>query len=91
VTNPILVWFGRFRSKRKRLVYAATARCVCGAGLAFDPCGESGKALGHWACSLVLLGAPAAEHCLSIPFTSQTIMPENAAGALGQTTRPIDT
>ena len=80
-------YFGRLIPKHRRLVYAATARCICGAGLAFDPCGPSGQPLGYWACSRALLGKPAGEHCQPVPFNRQTIMPENAAGAMGQTTR----
>ena len=70
-------------------MFAATARCLCGAGLAFDPWGESGQPLGYWACSRVLLGASAGEHCSPIPFSSRTIMAENAANALGQSTRVV--
>ncbi|HEV8062987.1 MAG TPA: hypothetical protein VGP68_24110 [Gemmataceae bacterium] len=86
-------WFHRLGwllPKRKRLTYAATARCICGAGLAFDPWGESGKPLGFWACSRALLGNTQGEHCPPIPFTSRTIMAENAAGAMGQTTRGVE-
>jgi hypothetical protein len=86
--NVWLDWLGRWRPKRKRLVYAATARCLCGAGLAFDPYGPSGQPLGYWACSRMLLGPVAGEHCEPICFTKRTILPENAAGALRQTTRP---
>lgn len=51
-----------------RLVFAATSRCHCGAGLAYDPAGESGGAVenpnsvfkgphgGYWDCSAILLG-----------------------------------
>jgi hypothetical protein len=88
--NSWFHWLGGFRPKRNRLIYAATARCICGAGLAFDPWGESGKALGFWACSHVLLDAPRGEHCSPIPFTGRTIMAENAAGAMGQTTRVVN-
>jgi hypothetical protein len=78
-------WLG---GRGRRLVYAATARCQCGAGLAFDPRGPSGKPLGYWACSRVLLGDAPDGHCDPVPFAGPTIMAENAAGALGQTTRP---
>lgn len=50
-----------------RLIYAATSRCPCGAGLAYDPVGPSGgvgneggvfkyAASGYWDCSAILLG-----------------------------------
>ena len=86
--NVLLDWLGRLRPLRKRLVYAATARCQCGAGLAFDPFGPSGQPLGFWACSRTLLGPVTGEHCDPLPFAKRTIMAENAAGAMGQTTRP---
>jgi hypothetical protein len=36
----------------------------------------------------MLLGPVAGEHCEPICFTKRPILPENAAGALRQTTRP---
>jgi hypothetical protein len=79
---------GRWRSKRRRLIYAATARCQCGAGLAFDPYGPSGRPMGYWACSRVLLGQATGEHCEAQEFAKRTILAENGADAHGQSTRP---
>lgn len=61
---------GRKRPLAERLCYAATARCKCGAGLAYDPFGASGGypeqgendspfrggLSGYWDCSAILLG-----------------------------------
>ncbi|CAN5276858.1 hypothetical protein BH10PLA2_BH10PLA2_09230 [soil metagenome] len=80
-------WLGRWLPKRRRLVYAATARCQCGAGLAFDPHGPSGQPLGYWACSRVLLEQAPGEHCEPQYFAKRTILAENGADAHGQTTR----
>lgn len=64
---------GRKRPLAERLCYAATSRCPCGAGLAYDPFGASGGhpekgendspfvgvLSGYWDCSAILLGTQA--------------------------------
>lgn len=79
-----------------RLVYAATSRCPCGAGLAYDPAHENagsvftGPLSGHWDCSAILLGTadPAVTHTDKLPFAFYEIKSEGQASACGRTTRP---
>lgn len=78
-----------------KLVYAATARCPCGAGLAYDKKGESGRPIeGYWDCSAILLGEaiPSGEpgsvqHTARLPFVFYEIKGENQPSANGTTTR----
>lgn len=74
----------------KRLVYAATNRCPCGAGLAYEPGGER-----EWDCSAILLGEAipsgepgAVQHTARLPFAFYEIKGENQPSAEGATTRP---
>ena len=79
--------------KAERLVYAATARCPCGAGMAYDPAEE-----GHgvfrgpdaWDCSAILLGTAdaAVKHEARLPFAFYDVKSEGQASANGRTTRP---
>jgi hypothetical protein len=79
-----------------KLVYAATARCPCGAGLAYEPRGESGKPIqGYWDCSAILLGEAVPEgepgsvqHTAQLPFLFYEIKSEQQPSAQGATTRP---
>ena len=81
----------------KRLVYAAQARCPCGAGLAhwqgdrgvFSAEGGSG---GYWDCSAILLGTadPDVQHTAKLPFVFYEIKSEHQPSARGATTRPSD-
>lgn len=86
-------------SKRKPtaadLVYAAYARCPCGAGMAYDPHGESGKVSGYWDCSAILLGEAietgqpgAVMHEARLPFAFYKVLSERQPSANGATTRP---
>lgn len=78
------------KATAKRLVYAATKRCPCGAGLAYDPKGESGKAIhGYWDCSAILLGDAETnvQHTGKLPFMFYEIKGENQPSANGATTR----
>lgn len=78
-------------AKLKRLVFAALHRCPCGAGLAYDPKGESGKPIhGYWDCSAILLGTAdvKAQHTAQLPFMSYEIKSEKQPSANGATTRP---
>lgn len=76
------------------LIYSATARCKCGAGL----CYEEGKAgmHGEWICSACVLadraglpleGWDKSAH-QSFPFAFYDIKSEDQPSALGATTRP---
>lgn len=83
---------GKFRDRD--LVYAAGARCKCGAGLAY-PHGAGigsfrGRRLpGEWDCSAVLKGEtpPTNEHP-TFPFAFYEIKSECQPSAAGATTRP---
>jgi hypothetical protein len=78
------------------LVYAATSRCPCGAGLAYDRDGESGKPIqGYWDCSAILLDeaipsgqSGALQHTGRLPFAFYEIKSEEQPSAEGTTTRP---
>lgn len=75
----------------KNLIYAATARCMCGAGLAYEP----GKSTMQWDCSKILLGEAiprgqegSVMHDDVYPFVFYEIKSETQPSAQGQTTRP---
>jgi hypothetical protein len=74
------------------LIYAADARCPCGAGLAYVPADPECR---HWDCSAILLGRAvpsgqpgAVKHEGRLPFAFYKIKPENQPSAQGRTTRP---
>ena len=74
------------------LVYAATARCPCGAGLAYVPGGRHPTGVpihGYWECGDVLLGRakPDGTH-QRYPFVFYEIKGERQPSARGATTRP---
>lgn len=80
------------------LVYAASARCVCGAGLASGPmCIEPPFTVpSYWDCSAILLGKAAyrgepeaAIHTDRLPFSMWDIRSEFHPEAEGRTTRPL--
>lgn len=78
--------------KDKHLVYAATARCLCGAGMAY-PKGMGPR--GHWDCSDILTGSAipsgqpgATRHEAQLPFVFYEIKSETQPSANGATTRP---
>ena len=78
-------------AKPKHLVYAATSRCPCGAGLAYIRRGESGDPIeGFWDCSAILLGTADkdARHTAQLPFVFYEIKSEAQPSAEGATTRP---
>lgn len=84
-----------------RLIFAATARCECGVGMAYDP-----AALGpgpfrgptQWECSAILLyqtASPdeqakikAAAHTSPLPFAFYEVKSERTPSAGAATTRP---
>ncbi|HVZ89614.1 MAG TPA: hypothetical protein VHG72_21815 [Polyangia bacterium] len=70
------------------LKWAAIARCVCRAGLAYPK--FIGDPHGHWICSAVLLGsgAPDSEHDKPKPFAFWSIKSDDQPSANGATTRP---
>lgn len=73
---------------KRDLVYAATSRCRCGAGLAH----QRGIGIGGcWDCSAVLLGTADANsaHDAGYPFAFYEVKSENQPSAQGATTRPI--
>lgn len=82
----------------KQLRYAATARCTCGAGMAYEPGGESGKPIhGYWDCSAILTGTAipsgqpgAVKHESRLPFAFYEIKSEGQPSAHGATTRPTE-
>lgn len=82
-----------------RLVYAATARCPCGAGLAYDPAHENEPGYkpgsGSWDCSAIILGTAipsgqpgAVTHTDRLPFAFSKVKCEGQPSANGATTRP---
>jgi hypothetical protein len=72
------------------LLFAAGARCVCGAGMAYpDNIGMHGA----WYCSAILLGqaAPGTEHSPAYPFAFYKVKSEAQPTQAGATTRPKGT
>lgn len=78
----------------KKMIYAATKRCPCGAGLAYDDtCVEEPfKMPSYWDCSAILLGTADENvtHTARLPFAFYEIKSENQPSANGATTRPTD-
>jgi hypothetical protein len=79
------------------MTYAATARCPCGAGLAYDDTciEEPFKIPSYWDCSAILLGTAipqgepgAVKHTDRLPFAFYEIKSEGQPSAHGATTRP---
>ena len=73
------------------LIYAAFARCKCGAGMAYPRGIGIG---GYWDCSAILTGAAvpsgqpgSVEHEAQLPFAFYEIKSENQPSAGGATTR----
>lgn len=82
-----------------RLIFAASSRCPCGAGLAYDPLGEDAsspfKGPSYWDCSSIILGTAVAsgqpgsvQHTDRLPFIFYEIKSEDQPSANGATTRP---
>jgi hypothetical protein len=76
------------------LIYAATVRCPCGAGLAYDK-DAADPFNGYWDCSALLLGEAvpkgqpgSVQHTAKLPFVFYEIKGENQPSAQGATTRP---
>jgi hypothetical protein len=68
------------------LVFAATARCECGAGMAYP---KNTGIHGNWDCSAILLGEADSKlpHSGQLPFAFYSIKSENQPSANGMTTR----
>ena len=87
------------REKRlAKMTFAATARCPCGAGLAYDETcvQEPFRIPSYWDCSAVLLGEAvpsgqegSVEHTDLLPFTFYEIKAERQPSARGATTRSV--
>lgn len=80
-------------TRRTGLVYAATARCPCGAGLAYQAGAD--PFTGAWDCSAILTGTAipsgqlgSVEHTAVLPFVFYEIKSERQPSAHGATTRP---
>lgn len=90
--TPLLIAFVSRKLRRspdRGLTYAATARCKCGAGLAYR------KGDTAWDCSEILLGTAipsgqpgAVMHSDRYPFVFYEIKSERQPSANGATTRP---
>ena len=86
-----------------RLVYAATARCECGAGMAYDPLEQGSGPLNgpsQWNCGDIVryetLPPDQQEivkgrvHSPVLPFSFYEVKSENQPSANGRTTRPAN-
>ncbi len=76
-----------------KLIYAATSRCPCGAGLAYDPAAKGEgvwRGPSYWDCSAILLGTAdkGVQHTDKLPFAFYEIKAEGQPSAQGATTRP---
>lgn len=87
---------GRARPLAERLRYAATSRCLCGAGLAYDPFAPDKPdspfyGPTEWECSAILLGTAdkSAKHTEPLPFAVYELKSEDQPSAHGATTRPM--
>lgn len=86
----------RGRPIKDRLTFAATWRCVCGHGMAYDPLGEVRtdkdspfKMATQWECSAILLGIADRKllHTAPAPFVCWDAKSENQSSAGKLTTR----
>lgn len=77
------------RFNDSELVYAATARCQCGARFAYP---SETSMHGAWMCSSILKGEdkalPPTVHDNDLPFAFYSIKSESQPSAYGATTRP---
>lgn len=81
--------------KQPKLVYAATSRCPCGLGLAYERAKESWRdakrgTADWWDCSGIILGTadPNVQHTAKLPFRFYEVKSEEQPSANGATTRP---
>lgn len=80
----------------RKLVYSATARCPCGAGLAYPEGGPGDESSphrwpynGYWDCSAIMAGTadPEVTHTAKLPFAFYEIKSEDQPSARGASTR----
>lgn len=85
------------KRKLKGMTFSATARCKCGAGLAYDDTcvAKPFRYPSYWDCSAILLGDAvpsgqpgAVQHTDRLPFSFYEIKSENQPSARGASTRP---
>jgi hypothetical protein len=88
---------GRALPLAERLIYAAEARCPCGAGLAYDPFANDDpifRGPTFWDCSAIILGTAETDgflrHTDRLPFAFYEIKSERQPSARGVTTRPAE-
>lgn len=82
----------RVRYTDHDLLYAATARCTCGAGLAYPLDHDSAMKMQAWTCSAVLKAEVESEGHVSLPFVFWKVREETSINNLGRhTTRPPGT
>ena len=74
------------------LVYAAVARCPCGAGIAYPRDAEPYGETAYWDCSAILTGTAGegVKHTDKLPFMFYEIKSEYQPSAHGATTRPVE-
>lgn len=75
----------------RELIYSATARCKCGAGLAYPLDIASAMRLSAWVCSRVLRGDAVAHGHDSYPWCMYKIREETSISNRSGTTRPDGT
>lgn len=70
------------------LIYAATATCNCGAGMAYP---DKISIQGSWYCSKILRGLAekGSTHSPSLPFALYEVKSEEQPSAKGKTTRNV--
>lgn len=83
---------GEDKFELSELVFAATVRCECGAGMAYP---KNTGVHGRWDCSDILLGRAihsgqegSKTHSSAMPFMFYEIKSEHTNSAYGATTRP---
>jgi hypothetical protein len=72
-----------------QLLYAASSRCPCGAGLAYPFEFRDGIMPSQWECSALLTGTGGdGPHTAPLPFAFYEVKSEGQPSARGATTRP---
>jgi hypothetical protein len=83
------------KAPKDDLIYAATVRCPCGAGIAHRADAKPYGDTAYWDCSAILRGEAvptgepgAVQHTAKLPFVFYEIKSEHQPSANGATTRP---